>query len=135
MSALQTYLPLVVAAVLAVVVGISAWRLLREWVHPLRILTTALAASFLLLVITIVLPLGGVLAVVWWLLVLATLVGIVVASRRALRTDPPEATSASGTPSHAERRRATLARPASRVELVIEAVLALAAIVVAVISG
>lgn len=82
-------LPLVVAMALVVLMAVGVYRLLRHWVHPLRILTIGLSHAFYLLVLALVISLGGVLAIIWWALVAGTLLGVVVASIRALRRDPP----------------------------------------------
>lgn len=140
MSAVLAYLPLAVAVAFAVLTGHAAFRLLTARLHPLRILSTALSSTLYLLVWAIAVPLGLVLGIIWWAIVLATLAGIVVASLRALRPMPvddgtDQAAVASPRDLKRQRRRLKLLTPPSRFELILNAVLAVGALVVVAFSG
>ncbi len=135
MNLVLAFLPLVVAIVLAVLIVVGIHRLLRHWVHPLRVLTIALSHAFFLLVLALAISLGGVLAIIWGALVAGTLVGIVIASMRALRRDPPVGTQSTDRPSRRERTRLRLAAPPAVSEIVVSTVLVVLLIVAEILAG
>lgn len=143
MSALGPLVLLLVPIVLAVVALGMSIALLVGHRHPLRILASVLSIAFFLLVIAISMPLTGVLAGAWGVLVLLALVGTVVALAQSRVAEPRAATAddaATGDP--AARRRARKRRRAVRrasrpgwVELGVSVVLLVAALAVGLVAG
>lgn len=115
----------------------GAWRLLRHWVHPRRILTTALSAASMLLLLSLAMGLGGVYGMIWWAALLAAIAGVAVSSWRAMfRAEPavPPAES-DQRPSRRHRRVRALATPPSMVELGLEIVFLVVLLVLALWAG
>ena len=62
-----------------------AVRQLRGPAHPARLLTEALAAGFVLLVCTLLVPMSWWLQILWWLTLLTAVAALVVSTRRSLK--------------------------------------------------
>lgn len=115
-----------IGLVLVAVVVVAIVTLWRSHLHPAQLVTRAVSSATVLGI----LGLAGILpAVLWWapwLLGLGLLIGVVLACRRLLGSDPPAA------PTRAQAQ--LLARP-SRSNLVVEAALCLLVLAVAVTAG
>lgn len=110
MNLILAYVPLAVLLLFAVLTVLGAVSLLCWRQHPLRILSYALTNAAYLLIWAILFPLTSVIAIVWWVLVVATLVGVVVASLRAAKPLTLPAADPAATPGQEKRRRRTIRR-------------------------
>lgn len=143
MSALGPLVHLLVLFVITVVALGMSIALLVGRRHPLRILISALTIAFFLLAISAALPLIGVLAGAWGVLVLLALVGTVVALARSRVADPrtaaaDDAASVDRAARRRTRRRRRAVRRASRpsgIELGVSIVLLVAALTMGLIAG
>lgn len=129
MSPAIALLSLAVPLVLAVMVIWSTAVLIGSWLHPLRMLTLTLGTGFWLLLLSLMLPLTGILGLLWWALLVFALVGTLAAWVRAARMDPPRLprqVDPDRRPTFLEKRRVRLATRPSMFELVSEIVLFLA---------
>lgn len=126
MSGVLSLLPLLVAAILTIGLLTSIVSLFRRYQHPWQIFLRTLSGAGVLAILGIM---GIVPAALWWvpwLVTLAVAVGVAVACRRLLVTDPPSE------PTKREAKLLTAPRP---VNLATEAVIYLALLGFALVAG
>lgn len=90
MSPALALLSLAVPVVLAAIVLWNATVLITSWLHPQRMLILTLGSAFWLLLLSLIMPLTGIIGLLWWALLVLTLTGALAAWVRAARTDPPQ---------------------------------------------
>lgn len=137
---LESLLPLGIPLLLALVALAESVRVLIGRRHPLRVLHVTLDGTLTLIVLGIVVPLGGVLATVWWVLLGALVLATAIALMRARVAEPSARAMIDGplpADSAARRTRRTVRRATapSRWMLGANLVLLLAALALAAWAG